>query len=44
LEEKGIEASRMIAKGYGHDRPVENNDTEEVRAKNRRTELKIIRY
>ena len=42
LIRKGIDASRIEAAGYGFDRPVADNQTEEGRAKNRRTELKIL--
>ncbi|MGX5820452.1 OmpA family protein [Chitinophaga lutea] len=42
LVKKGISAKRMKAAGYGESKPVDNNDTEEGRAQNRRTELKII--
>lgn len=42
LIDKGIDASRLVYRGYGFDHPVDENDTEEGRAKNRRTELKII--
>jgi len=42
LSRKGIDESRMVARGYGETTPVEANDTEEGRAKNRRTELKIL--
>ncbi len=36
---RGIAASRLSAKGYGPDRPVGDNATEEGRARNRRVEL-----
>ena len=39
LAGKGIAADRMVAKGYGPDKPLATNDTEEGRAQNRRTEL-----
>ncbi len=39
---RGIEASRIEAKGYGFDHPIGDNRTEEGRTKNRRTELKIL--
>ncbi len=43
LESKGVAASRLEAVGYGHDRPVDTNDTEAGRAKNRRVEFKVSR-
>jgi outer membrane protein OmpA-like peptidoglycan-associated protein len=43
LIEKGIEANRVMAKGYGYARPIDKNTTEEGRRKNRRVEVKIIR-
>jgi len=42
LKSKGIESSRMIAKGYGESQPLATNDTPEGRQENRRTEFKII--
>ena len=39
---KGIVPQRLVAKGYGETKPVAGNTTEEGRAKNRRTELKVI--
>jgi outer membrane protein OmpA-like peptidoglycan-associated protein len=38
----GIGANRIVSAGYGMNKPVTNNSTEEGRAQNRRTELKII--
>jgi outer membrane protein OmpA-like peptidoglycan-associated protein len=38
----GIEASRVVAKGYGETRPVATNDTDEGRALNRRTEITVL--
>ncbi|MCF8346937.1 MAG: OmpA family protein, partial [Bacteroidales bacterium] len=43
LISKGIDQSRLTARGYGDTVPVANNATEEGRAKNRRTELKILK-
>jgi len=41
LIENGIEADRLSYKGYGETHPIDNNDTEEGRANNRRSEFKI---
>ncbi|HWR67447.1 MAG TPA: OmpA family protein [Desulfomonilia bacterium] len=37
----GIDASRLDAQGYGETRPIEDNDTEEGRQKNRRVEAAV---
>jgi outer membrane protein OmpA-like peptidoglycan-associated protein len=42
IQEKGIEGNRLSHKGFGSSSPVGPNDTEEGRAKNRRTEFVII--
>lgn len=42
LEEKGIEGKRITAKGYGDKSPLIENNTEEGKAINRRTEFKIL--
>ncbi|NDP47749.1 MAG: OmpA family protein [Sulfuriferula multivorans] len=39
---KGISADRLTAKGYGESQPLESNDTDEGRFKNRRVELNQI--
>lgn len=39
---KGVSRQRLVAKGYGSTRPISNNDSEEGRAQNRRTELKLF--
>jgi outer membrane protein OmpA-like peptidoglycan-associated protein len=39
LVKAGVKASRLSAAGYGQERPVADNRTEEGRAKNRRVEL-----
>jgi outer membrane protein OmpA-like peptidoglycan-associated protein/Tol biopolymer transport system component len=39
---QGIPASRLVFKGYGKTQPVDDNASEAGRAKNRRTEIKII--
>ena len=42
LIKSGINASRLSYKGFGQTKPVTGNDTEEGRAKNRRTEFVIV--
>ncbi|MBO9699184.1 MAG: PD40 domain-containing protein [Sporocytophaga sp.] len=42
LIKKGIDPARLKYAGYGFDRPMETNDTEEGRQLNRRTEFEII--
>jgi outer membrane protein OmpA-like peptidoglycan-associated protein len=39
----GVEASRLIAVGYGEEVPIDSNSTRAGRAKNRRVEFHIIR-
>ncbi len=39
LESKGVEGSRMVAAGFGQDKPIESNNTAAGRAKNRRVEF-----
>jgi outer membrane protein OmpA-like peptidoglycan-associated protein len=43
LVEGGVAAARLTTAGYGAERPTASNDTEEGRAKNRRTELVITK-
>lgn len=43
LIQRGIDAKRITAKGYGPDRPIDNNETAAGRANNRRVELKPLR-
>ncbi|MBL7741108.1 MAG: OmpA family protein [Chitinophagaceae bacterium] len=42
LVKKGIQPGRIVAKGYGATEPVADNETEEGRQMNRRTEVRII--
>lgn len=39
----GVDTSRIMTAGYGADKPIASNDTEEGRARNRRTELVVIK-
>lgn len=39
LAKQGIDAKRLTSMGHGQDKPVDSNDTESSRAKNRRVEL-----
>jgi len=43
LIEKGINASRIMVQGLGEANPIDTNDTEEGRKKNRRVEFALIR-
>jgi OOP family OmpA-OmpF porin len=40
---KGIDSGRITTIGYGPDKPVAGNDTEENRAKNRRVEMRVLK-
>ncbi len=42
LIDQGIDQSRLSYKGYGELEPISTNETEEGRAENRRTEMKIL--
>ncbi|HZJ73736.1 MAG TPA: OmpA family protein [Perlabentimonas sp.] len=42
LVDNGINSSRISWKGYGLTKPIGDNDTEDGRAENRRTEIRII--
>ncbi len=43
LIDHGIDEKRMTAKGYGFDKPIATNDTEEGREANRRVEFNIVK-
>ena len=42
LAQDGIDPSRISTDGWGDEKPIASNDTEEGRARNRRTELVVI--
>jgi outer membrane protein OmpA-like peptidoglycan-associated protein len=42
LAARGIEATRLLYRGFGSSKPLEPNDTEAGRAKNRRVEITIL--
>ena len=42
LVSKGINANRMIAKGYGESKPIAENETAAGKALNRRTEILVL--
>ena len=42
LINKGINPKRIVYRGYGKSKPLDDNKTEESRAKNRRVEVKIL--
>ena len=42
LVSRGVAAERVIAEGFGPDKPLADNTSDEGRARNRRIEIKII--
>ncbi|MDK2125512.1 flagellar motor protein MotD [Parachitinimonas caeni] len=42
FEATGVSSSKMVALGYGENRPLESNDTPEGRARNRRVTIEIL--
>ena len=43
LAKDGVDPAALSSEGYGQDKPVADNDTEEGRAKNRRIEFTVRR-
>jgi len=44
LESFKVDGKRIVAKGYGQDKPIADNKTEDGRSKNRRTEFLIVEH
>jgi len=42
LIQRGVAGERLVAKGYGPDKPIEDNSTDEGRQKNRRVQFLIL--
>ncbi len=42
LVSKGIEPNRLVSEGYGPDKPIAPNDSDDGRAKNRRVQFNIL--
>ncbi|HRB24183.1 MAG TPA: OmpA family protein, partial [Ferruginibacter sp.] len=42
LNSKKINATRLVAKGYGETKPIADNKTEAGRLQNRRTEMRVL--
>lgn len=43
LTQQGVDPDRIVAFGFGENRPVSSNETEQGRSENRRTEMVIVR-
>jgi outer membrane protein OmpA-like peptidoglycan-associated protein len=43
LVKRGVARARLSPKGYGKDRPIADNTTEEGRTRNRRVEFRVVR-
>lgn len=42
LKSKGVQAERLQARGYGPDKPIDSNDTEAGKARNRRIDITVV--
>jgi OmpA-OmpF porin, OOP family len=43
LVDHGVDAARLSAKGYGETKPIDKRHDEAARARNRRTEMRIVK-
>lgn len=43
LVQAGVDASRISTDGWGQEKPIASNDTDEGKAKNRRTEIVVVK-
>jgi len=43
LTDKGIEGKRLVSKGFGPDKPIADNGSDEGREQNRRVEFNIVK-
>ena len=43
LSKRGLDAKRLVAKGFGPNRPIADNNTDAGKAKNRRIEIHVVR-
>jgi hypothetical protein len=44
LIKHGIDAARIAWKGFGDESPIDSNETQEGRARNRRVEFEVMDY
>jgi len=42
LVARGVDASRLVAEGFGEERPLTGNDTDAGREQNRRVEMHVV--
>jgi OOP family OmpA-OmpF porin len=42
VEEAGLDADKLVTKGYGEEKPIASNDTPSGRQENRRVEISVF--